>query len=128
MVNEKFLIPGVVNNVRFAPLPVGVFEIILFTPSCLNVHVPNVEIKSTRIILPFFIHLICPKNRIQISCKIFVKFTLFGLDYIFSKENSSLIIFGTTEDVNYTFLRESSIKGWINLFAGFAFDINISTS
>ena len=118
-------LPVMIENIRLTKLTFGVLKIIFFpTGAGLNKHVSDVEIKTAFVVLPFFVTLEDLQNWVDLFYEIRIKLTFFNGDNITPKEDCSLVTTFTTEDVNYPFLRQTSVENWVSMLAGLTFDVN----
>ena len=100
-----------IENIRFAAVTVSVSKIVsLVFTTRLSVHVTNVEVKST-LIFPLFVHLIGLQDSAKIFHEIRIHLTLGLTDYIISKKYCGLVVLLAAEDINRSFMRQSTIVG-----------------
>ena len=95
----------------------GVFEIVLFTTTCLSVHVADVKVKSAIELINRFLLLLLSKKFIQENNSLIQPLTISIRNYILSKIYGGLVILLGAEDVDNTFLRKSTIVGGKSLLA-----------
>ena len=95
----------------------------LIFAASLCVHCAAIKVKSTLIILPFRESTKFLEQLILTLQELSVETTLRQGDYIISEEYSGFIVLFAAEDVDHTFLRQSTIVGRIRLLAGLTLNV-----
>jgi hypothetical protein len=116
--------PVVIENIGFTELTFRVLEIVLLTCSVLNVHVTDVEVKTTGIFLPFFIHLVKFQNSIEFLHKVSKLLTLTLRDNIIREIDGSLVILSRTKNIHCALLGETTVVSRVCLLGRLTLNVN----